>query len=646
MIIKSLAIENFRVFKGKHELNLSPKAKQPIILFGGLNGAGKTSILTAIRLCFLGRLAFERNLTNKEYAQELAKLVHDTGHQTAHSASLNITFEYYKNGEKQINILKRSWNKGEVDNVILFDANEKQLTHDNEQTQSMLLELVPPGIANLVFFDGEKIASLAEDNTGLALKSALQKLLGLDTISRLQEDLKVYLRKAGSTDKKGLEAELENLSALKDEKIKLGNKARNNAELQFNAIVEITKKVQGAEQDLLAGGGAWVVNKEKEKGLIDQKLKEKAVIESQINAELEKYYPLAFAKNTLSELLSNIKEDQNKQHKQIFLAQLQSFLNLNNVSSKFDVEELTRLSCDFAAAKDITLEFELSDRQLAIMEDILVNKVQLADNEIKRLKSELTNISKEISIASKNIARAPEQELVKLAFENLRTIEQEKSSLVKQYKSLLQLAKNEFLEAQKATQKLNKLSNELRLSFGDNESTDRALNSVNLLKDFSKRLTIERLKELEAAFHYSYNRLARKDDIHFSVSIDATSFDVQLINESNQVIDRSVLSAGEKQIFAIAMLDALGKVSGKKLPVVIDTPLGRLDSNHRNKLIENYFPVAAEQMIILSTDTEVDHGYFDSLKSCISHSYAIEFNQDSKSSYIRNGYFWNNKELS
>lgn len=104
------------------------------------------------------------------------------------------------------------------------------------------------------------------------------------------------------------------------------------------------------------------------------------------------------------------------------------------------------------------------------------------------------------------------------------------------------------------------------------------------------------------------------------------------------------LSAGERQIYAIAMLDALAKTSGRKLPIIIDTPLGRLDSKHRKKLVENYFPSASHQVIILSTDTEIDKTYLTSLKDHISHTIMLDYIGTEGSSSVEPGYFWKNAE--
>ena len=147
-------------------------------------------------------------------------------------------------------------------------------------------------------------------------------------------------------------------------------------------------------------------------------------------------------------------------------------------------------------------------------------------------------------------------------------------------------------------------------------------------------------------FAFAYQRLARKDDLQISAQINPSTFDVELVDDQGIVINRKLLSAGEKQIYAIAILEALAKTSGRQLPVIIDTPLGRLDSHHREKLIENYFPSASHQVVLLSTDTEVNEQYFlNKLKPDISHSYQICFDSSSKSAYLQPGYFWEEAKM-
>ena len=113
-----------------------------------------------------------------------------------------------------------------------------------------------------------------------------------------------------------------------------------------------------------------------------------------------------------------------------------------------------------------------------------------------------------------------------------------------------------------------------------------------------------------------------------------------LVSREGRYIPKAQLSAGEKQIYAIALLWALRAVAARPLPIIIDTPLGRLDSNHRQNLVEHYFPNASHQVIVLSTDTEIDETYFRELEPFISHAYHLVYDEGSESTHAEEGYFW------
>jgi DNA sulfur modification protein DndD len=124
------------------------------------------------------------------------------------------------------------------------------------------------------------------------------------------------------------------------------------------------------------------------------------------------------------------------------------------------------------------------------------------------------------------------------------------------------------------------------------------------------------------------------------VSIDAATFAVTIKDKDGQPIAKDQLSAGEKQVYAISMLWALSKTSGRPLPVIVDTPLARLDRDHRSLLAQHYFPAASHQVVILSTDTEVDEDYFEQLAPAISKAYLLEFDQVDRFTSICPEYFW------
>jgi DNA sulfur modification protein DndD len=195
------------------------------------------------------------------------------------------------------------------------------------------------------------------------------------------------------------------------------------------------------------------------------------------------------------------------------------------------------------------------------------------------------------------------------------------------------------------TRQLSKLSDSLWSEDEKDRTVLYANNSRLLLTDFSKEMAKRKIHDLENEFIASFQRLSRKEDINLRAEINPETFTVKLIDRTGIEIDKDDLSAGEKQIYAIAILEALARTSGRKLPIIIDTPLARLDSIHRTNLIQNYFPYASHQVIILSTDTEVDEEFYDKLSKHISHAYKLNYSSTDKSTTAKEGYFWRSKQM-
>ncbi len=161
-----------------------------------------------------------------------------------------------------------------------------------------------------------------------------------------------------------------------------------------------------------------------------------------------------------------------------------------------------------------------------------------------------------------------------------------------------------------------------------------------VLDEYKANLIDKKVAQLQGAVSDCFNTLCRKKDALRKITIDPKDFSVTLYDKQNRSLPKTQLSAGEKQIYAIAMLWALAKTSGRPLPVIIDTPLTRLDSDHRKLLVHHYFPIASHQVILLSTDTEVDQSYFVELRRDIVHAYQLEFDPIESGTTITSGYFW------
>jgi DNA sulfur modification protein DndD len=154
------------------------------------------------------------------------------------------------------------------------------------------------------------------------------------------------------------------------------------------------------------------------------------------------------------------------------------------------------------------------------------------------------------------------------------------------------------------------------------------------------RLIERNIGRIEIATLDSFRRLMRKTGLVADLRIDPKTYNLQLTTASGDSLSPSRLSAGERQLLAVALLWGLARVAGNQLPTVIDTPLGRLDSVHRQHLVERYFPHASDQVLLLSTDEEIDAGLLPQLAGSISAAYLLEHDADQDRTAIRHGYWW------
>lgn len=137
-----------------------------------------------------------------------------------------------------------------------------------------------------------------------------------------------------------------------------------------------------------------------------------------------------------------------------------------------------------------------------------------------------------------------------------------------------------------------------------------------------------------------YRLLSSRSGLIKDLTIDDKTYEVRIVDRNGHEIRKSAMAAGEKEIFAVSLLWGLAQTSQVKLPIIIDTPLSRLDSQHRDNIVNNYFPHAGEQVIILSTDTEIDTNYYRSLKPHLSGAACLAFDQRQELTTVVQGYFW------
>ena len=163
-----------------------------------------------------------------------------------------------------------------------------------------------------------------------------------------------------------------------------------------------------------------------------------------------------------------------------------------------------------------------------------------------------------------------------------------------------------------------------------------------VLEKYATLLRSEKLELLEEEILTGLQVLLHKENFIEKISIDKETFEVKLYKGNDDEITKDMLSKGELQMYATAIVWGLAKTSGRPLPFMIDTPLARLDEDHRMSLVEKFYP-QRHQTIILSTDSEINSKYYKELEPYISRSFVIQYDSEKGSTVTHQRYFFDEK---
>ncbi|WP_028884887.1 DNA sulfur modification protein DndD [Teredinibacter turnerae] len=659
MIFEKLVIHNYGIYKGRHEILLNTDGvKKPIVLFGGLNGGGKTTFLDALKLTLYGKFAHCSNRGSMAYHEYLKETInrhcrHEEG------ASLELEFTTYYGGEKNKYQIKRYWRKTgkstirEEMEVVHNDVLDQVMT---EQWYEYVNEFIPLNISDLFFFDGEKIEALADpEGSASLIKTGVSSLLGLDIIDKLDTDLVALMR----TDSKSLSTLSDNTD---EDKIKLQEakllEFLNRKDVLSQNLAKTNSVIDSLEKEIdLAykqyrelGGDVFEQRKRLSQKLHDVELT-LAKAEADLRSMADGSYPLTLIEKLINQTRDQSVREGEHKNNQIILSELKKrnkslieFLEKNNIAS--DVKSLVQEKLNLEIESISTLN-DKSSLFLNVSPDIFHSldrkNVRLMRESALELKGKIIELRERRVNCQRELSSVPEESVVAVSKEKLENCQRELNK---------ELAKKDILEEQIAIVRRQVDQAELRLTNlrlennrdgFESEIYKKTIDNVEevkaVLKTFQSKMLEKHLRHLEVLILDSFRVLIRKSDLISSVKIDPRSYQVVLLDSSLEHFSPSRLSAGERQILAISILWGLAKASGRPLPLIIDTPLGRLDSEHRKHLVDNYFPKVSHQVILLSTDQEIDRNYRDDLKRYISREYNIYYDETEKTSLISEGYF-------
>lgn len=645
MIINRLIMHNFGVYAGTNIFEFTHR--KPIVLIGGMNGRGKTTFLEAILLALYGAnsIAYKESKYNS-YNQYLRSYVNKSHWSQSSFIELEFTLNESTNDTY---VVKREWD------ALSKITREKIRVQQNGMYSEFLTKnwamfvenILPSALSSFYFFDGEKIAELAVAKTDVQMKESIRSMLGITILEVLKKDLGRTIRRINKEEKcNASSSKLDELREERDQAILELEQIDESIRLATEKVETIQEALEQLHKRNELQGGAVLEQRQK-------LMQKRAEIQTEITQNSESLIGMAATELPMvlvRDLISQIKLQAEDEHNDFIMRQ--ALEQMDTYLSDFAVEHpdstsASRTFVDFVRKQieeDATQQiYEMSDHALFQINELLESTLQqsvdytktLFSNKIA-LKRRLDEVDSYLTLdinenelaAIYDQIKNKEAELVE-AQVKLNKLQQERSSV------------NAVVIAKTAEYKRDVEAYLQKIELEDD--ADRLLKYSNMALRIVDAYTVELQKRktgtLGKTITECYKKLANKKNLIQEIVMDPETLDMQYLDEKGDTVSKESLSAGEKQLMVIAILWALALCSKKKLPVIIDTPLSRLDSQHRTSIISTYFPNASDQTIILSTDTEIDHNYYDMMRESVGDEFTLIYSEETKSTSIEKGYF-------
>lgn len=652
MIIEKIILENFKVYYGRNEIDCTvmDNFNKPLILIGGPNGTGKTSILEALKLCLFGSL--NKQLLHhhgKTYNKLLNKLHNKTA--LKEKRNFSITIEYSENKIRGVDIfrIERKWRindeKSYDEELSLYANDEIRSDINPSDFQLEVNETFPIGVCELLFFDSEMYNRIPNFLENGFIRS-LNKFMGIDVYNQLQDDLSMVKRShiskhdpeiemrlkenqktiEGAQNQINLEKKkLHNLTFANEEYQKLVNEIKNNLKKQSGQIAMFQEEI------------------EKERNETKAKLEN---FRNEYKTFLSDRMPFHIASELCKDLLNQLEKETTKKNE---LSVRKEITNFKKKLMPFIKNEVEKSSYEKIEEKWNELR-ELKKSRVRIIHDLSVTESANYKSTLNRhtlnakfdydqIKSNITkyyNYDRSIMVKQKAYnPKGPGAEL----FENLnKTITKIESN-----KNKIDNLKNSINDLSKKLKhlKINEISimNKSKLQNTDAKKSELIEKTSKMLIEFSSSITKVRFNKLKKVFIKTHGLLATKKDKVKDLDIDHENKKMYFIGKDGKRLDINDFSAGESEIASFSLLWAVNQTAEVKYPIITDSPFNRLDKAHRRNFIDNILKKSESQLIFLSTDQEISDIDEFGLDPYIETTLLIKHNKKTSSSKIIEAYF-------
>lgn len=691
MYISQITLRDWKAYTTASFEFPAPTPDGNIILIGAPNGYGKTSLFEAIVLGMFGRDGLpliarspfsgnDKERLATSYKAFLEKALH-RGASDAGRNSCSVKLKFIDDDGEPLEI-QRIWHfsdsgvyRPQDEEVHIYAGSTRKAEGPSGTVQGndrvdwfrdyIAENLLPFTLAHFFMFDGEQVSVLAEREMSAQVRAGIEGLLGIPVLKQLARDLRSYAevrrRESPSGADKTIEKlELErhalnfdyekksdrlkeiepDLAKLKEEREHLtrelasfGAGSQALLQEQFEQIKNFERAVEQGRSELedllikdvaLALSGLGLRNQLKER-LASEGVRERWESgKDQGDSNLDRFLgAVGTGMGSIDPSLSDhqreaVLDTARSAWEQLWYpppddcaeSYLHPYLNELERSKVIDrLEELDELGAP------------------AIVE--LLNTIAVNEEELARLQDEVTR--------TEAVAPHVDKKRERLSALNgeIQQLDQEVGALKREMSAL------ESQTNQKNTD-LTKLSGQWDQAKPSVRRATRALKVASMVDQIVARAVPSQIDAIAKAMTTAHRSMAHKKDLVERIDIDENC-DVKLLNTDGMDLRGYDLSAGEKQIFTQALISAVSSVSGRGFPMVVDTPLGRLDIEHRKGVL-NHLVKREHQVILLSTNTEVVGEYLREIAPYVQKKYLIHFERvgDIGQSTARVGYFEEN----
>ncbi len=660
MIIKRIKTKNYKTYLSL-DLDLSVKPDQPIILIGGMNGGGKTTLFEAICGALYGL-----KIKNKAHFQEL--LNNGAIGKVEPTIVLELTFEGMVLGRMQEYLLRRTYKLNPADkpveNVLLNmdgtpfsygTATPPQQRAINEQQVNKIIKAnLPQELSKYFLFDAMQSSELLKENVfAQIIKDNIQNVMGFNKYLQMKNAAE-HQQQEWAARRLEAQKEAEEYNGLCEQRIQLVELQEENAKLQDDKYKYLTS-IQ-TEYDAAKEGAKESAETERKIQELEASVKDTQELSKRYNAQLKHvvetleinvFFP-KLAQGITNEVNDIIRQKEAlKQERERVL----SVEQMREVTTKILGYLKSKYLCPESVEDDDVVAYLKSQQESLHRKD---NYAFMDESELEALKN-LLNANAVNEFITLNDSRHDLEKRLENYDNQLRQISLLRRSMVngnteiikayeeasRELESLKKEADNRKVSIKKLEQKIHQF--DVQIQQEPDVKYDMLVKLKPFFEDVADTLLRRKKEKIEEDMKEQLNKLliSYKGCIaKVELSDRMENFTIRLYHKAGNEISLNQLNAASKQIFIQVLLKVLRNLGDYNPPVMIDTVMGVLDEESRDVLMEEYFPGLAEQTILLCTTSEIrkDKDYLK-LEPFLSRSYTLVRDVERQSTHIEEGYF-------